>query len=201
MNKFVPALLCLVFLFLAAGCASTHTVVILMPDPDGHVGKAAVHTNGGTQLLDASHGMTTVSRRSSPPTAVTSASAAYLATTFAEVMAMEPAPAEKFMLFFHTGTTDLVSESEALLPTILATIKRRGAVSVSVSGHTDAAGPVQLNETLARNRALAIKKLLVQEGSDPERLIVTSHGKGNPLVPTADGVAEPRNRRVEIIVR
>jgi OOP family OmpA-OmpF porin len=28
-----------------------------------------------------------------------------------------------------------------------------------------------------------------------------SRGKRAPAVPTADGVAEPRNRRVEIIVR
>jgi outer membrane protein OmpA-like peptidoglycan-associated protein len=201
MNSFVPALLSLVFILLAAGCSPIHTVVILMPDPDGHVGKAAVLTDGGTQLLDLSHGMTTVSRRSAPPTAVTVASPEFIATTFAEVMAIEPAPAEKYILFFHTGTTDLVPESKAQLPIILDAIKRRGAVSINVSGHTDSSGPVQLNENLARDRALAIKTLLIHQGIDAERLTVSSHGKGNQLVPTADGVAEPRNRRVEIIVR
>src|SRR6185369_10567938 len=118
MNNFMPAVLGLVFLLLAAGCSQVHTVVILMPDPDGHVGKAAVLSDGGTQLLEVSHGMTTVSRRSSPPGTVTVASSEYIASTFAEVMAIEPAPAEKFILFFHTGTTDLDSESKALLPTI-----------------------------------------------------------------------------------
>ncbi len=38
-------------------------------------------------------------------------------------------------------------------------------------------------------------------GVDPKGIRTTSHGEGNPLIPTKDNVAEPRNRRVEVIVR
>jgi outer membrane protein OmpA-like peptidoglycan-associated protein len=43
--------------------------------------------------------------------------------------------------------------------------------------------------------------VLLQEGIAPALLEVTSHGEANPLVPTADEVPEPRNRRVEVMVR
>ena len=41
-----------------------------------------------------------------------------------------------------------------------------------------------------------IRNLLVRKGVEPDRLSVSSHGKGNPMVPTPEGVAEPK-----IIVR
>ena len=43
--------------------------------------------------------------------------------------------------------------------------------------------------------------LLVQAGLNPVALDVRSHGEGELLVPTADNVFEPKNRRVEVTVR
>jgi outer membrane protein OmpA-like peptidoglycan-associated protein len=201
MNTFANCLLgAAVVLLLATGC-SPHHMVILTPDPDGHVGKAEVLTDGGSQLLEKPGGMTTVSGRLSAPSPATVASPDFINTTFADVMAIEPTPHEKFILFYHTNTTELVSESQGTIAIILDAIKRRKAVSISISGHTDSAGSIQLNENLSRSRADGIRALLIQNGIDAERLTVSYHGKGNQLVPTADGVAEPRNRRVEIIVR
>ena len=112
-----------------------------------------------------------------------------------------PPPPEKFILFFETGKTELLPESKAVFPNILAAIKKRGAISISISGHTDSAGSIQLNEKLARSRAQAVSDMLIQNGVTRDILRVTSHGKGNPLIPTSDGVAEPKNRRVEVILR
>jgi len=201
MNYMRTALMgAILFLLIITGCSPQH-LVILTPDPDGHVGKAVVTTDGGKQLLEMSHGMTTVSSRSSAPSPVTAVSQEFISATFAEVLAIEPAPAEKFILYFHSNTTDLVPESRSTLSTILNAIKRRAAICISISGHTDSTGSIQLNDELAHDRAQAISDLLIQQGVDRMRLTVSSHGKGNQLVPTADGVAEPRNRRVEVIVR
>lgn len=201
MNNFVTGLLgAALFLLLITGC-SPHHMVILTPDPDGHVGKVEVITDGGRQVLEKSGGMTTVSKRTSAPSFATVASLEFISVTFAEVLAIEPTPAEKFILFFHTNTTDVDHESKATITSLLDAIKRRAAVSISISGHTDSTGPLLLNEDLARSRARTIRDLLIHNGVDAGRLTVSSHGKGNQLIPTADGVAEPRNRRVEIIVR
>lgn len=205
MKKFVSGLIGMVLVLVLASSCSTphqpHHTVILTPDPDGHLGKAEVITAGGKQLLDKPGGMTTVSGTSSAPSPVIVASPGFITAMFNDVMAIEPPPHEKFMLYFHNGTAVLVPNSRPTIAAILEAIKRRRAVSVSISGHTDSAGSFQLNENLARSRAQAISDLLIKQGVDPERLTVSSHGKGNQLVPTADGVVEPRNRRVEVIVR
>lgn len=186
--------------FVLIGCAPRHTV-ILVPDSDGHTGKAEVITDGGRQSLDKANDMTRVSGRSAAPSPATTADSMFISTTFADAIAAEPLAPEKFILFFETGGSNLLSESKAVITNILAAIIRRGAISISVSGHTDAVGSMQLNDELARSRAQAVSNILIQNGVSPDMLEVTSHGKGNPLVPTPDGVAEPRNRRVEVIVR
>jgi outer membrane protein OmpA-like peptidoglycan-associated protein len=43
--------------------------------------------------------------------------------------------------------------------------------------------------------------MLTSRGADPDVLEIKSHGEEDLLVPTADGVSEPRNRRVEVTVR
>lgn len=189
-----------ILLLLITGCSPHHTV-ILISDPDGRVGQAEVVTAGGKQLLEKPREMTTVSGRAAAPAPVSVASPEFIAANFADVLAIMPQQPEKFILFFETGTTALRPESGSTIAAVLEAVQRRGAISISVSGHTDAAGSQQLNEKLASSRAQSISDRLIQQGVAAERIIVSSHGKGNPLVPAADGVAEPRNRRVEVIVR
>ena len=82
--RFMSVLLGLtLFMALAAGCSPTRTVVVLMPDPDGHVGKAEVHNANGRELLEASRQKTVVSSRWAAPAPATTASAEFIAATFA----------------------------------------------------------------------------------------------------------------------
>lgn len=200
MNIKFSALAAFGLLFLLTGCLPKHTV-ILMPDPDGTIGTATVSTDAGKQILEKPADMTNVSGSAQLPTAVTTASPDYIAVTFGEALAAEPLPPEKFILFFKTGKALLTPESQEMISAIAAESKRRKAISISISGHTDAAGSDTLNEKLAHERAEFIQQLLVDAGIDQEKISLSSHGKGNPLVPTPDGVAEPRNRRVEVVVR
>lgn len=184
---------------LLAACGGRSTVV-LVPDHDGHVGSVEVSTAGGKQVLAKSGDMTRVAGSSAPPAAVSTAGPDYLARAFGEALAIEPPPPEKFTLYFETGSTTLSADSARSVAAIVAASHRRRAVGIVVSGHTDAAGSIALNERLARERAEFVRQLLVGQGAEFRRMVVSSHGKGNPAVPTADGVAEPRNRRVEVIL-
>lgn len=196
----VDLLVLIVALVQLAGCAARQAV-ILVPDPNGQVGTAEVTTAGGSRVLEKSGDMTRISGSAAPPLPVTTADPNYIAVTFAEALAVEPPPAEKFILFFETGRCVLMPQSQPTIELIAAAVKRRGAITVAVSGHTDAVGSDQLNDRLAHARAVAVKELLLQSGISPDRLTVSSHGKGNPLIPTPNGVAEPKNRRVEVVVR
>jgi outer membrane protein OmpA-like peptidoglycan-associated protein len=174
--------------------------ILLVPDQSGHVGKAEVRTAAGIQTLETANDMTQTRGQANPPSAVTKADSAFIETTFKEALAVEPLPAQSFTLMFTTGDAELAADSIQEIPNIIAAIKERSAISVSISGHTDATGSVQLNDALSLERARRVESLLVQQGIEPSLITVSSHGKGNPLVPTPDGVPEPRNRRVVVII-
>jgi outer membrane protein OmpA-like peptidoglycan-associated protein len=54
---------------------------------------------------------------------------------------------------------------------------------------------------LSRRRAEKVRDLLIAANIAPAVIRVAFHGEGNPLIQTVDNVPEPRNRRVEVIVR
>jgi OmpA-OmpF porin, OOP family len=78
---------------------------------------------------------------------------------------------------------------------VLHDITRRATPEVTVIGHADQAGPERVNDSLAMRRAERMKELLVQ------RIVAVGRGSREPAVRAAEGVAEARNRRVEISVR
>jgi peptidoglycan-associated lipoprotein len=84
---------------------------------------------------------------------------------------------------------------------VLDRAKSRKNLDISVIGHTDTQGSADVNAALARERAETIAAELRKLGLQDAVIQVESHGERNLLVPTADEVAEPRNRRVEITLR
>ena len=58
-----------------------------------------------------------------------------------------------------------------------------------------------MNVELGLRRATTIRGRLIEAGVASSMIEVSSHGEADLLIKTADDVAEPRNRRVEITVR
>jgi outer membrane protein OmpA-like peptidoglycan-associated protein len=88
-----------------------------------------------------------------------------------------------------------------------AGMRRNAAATITIVGHTDRSGPETVNDPLGQNRADSVKQALVdalaKEGVDPATfgdIPSTSMGESQPVVPTADGVKNEKNRRVEITV-
>jgi hypothetical protein len=69
------------------------------------------------------------------------------------------------------------------------------------SGHAGRSGTLQDNQRLSQRRADAVSAELVRLGVTRSAITVQAFGESRPLVPTADGVREPQNRRVEIVLR
>jgi outer membrane protein OmpA-like peptidoglycan-associated protein len=186
-------------LTLSFGCAK-RTLVALAPDPDGKVGRVYVTNEAGEVALDAPYQATTVGAARERPTRPESLGKEKVTGVFAEALSIQPKRPRHFLLYFDKEIS-LTSESAKLLPNIIADIQERNSADISVVGHTDTVGSREYNTELSNRRAASVKELLVGMGVAAETIRTTSHGKENPLIPTADNVSEPRNRRVEVEVR
>jgi outer membrane protein OmpA-like peptidoglycan-associated protein len=120
---------------------------------------------------------------------------------FGAALAAQPARPTSFILYFLEARDELTPDSRQLLGRIVDEIARRPAPEIVVIGHTDRVGAVPYNDTLSLRRAERVRDELVKVGIAAERIRVAGRGEREPLVPTPDEVAEPRNRRVEITVR
>ena len=194
------ALLMLVLLIFVGGCAARNTMVVLVPDPDGKTGRITVANQAGEVEIAAPNQATTVRGIKEAPTPPANLDKVMIESVFSEAISIQPKQPVHFLLYFSKDTT-LTADSEKLLPDILSAIKERNSTDISVVGHTDTVGSAEYNMTLSKERAKEVKEILVRMGVATDNIRTTSHGKENPLIPTADNVREPRNRRTEVIVR
>jgi OOP family OmpA-OmpF porin len=115
----------------------------------------------------------------------------------APMPAMAP---ETFVVHFAFDSTALTAASDAVLDDAMGAAKKMGAEDLAVTGHADRAGPEEYNLNLSLRRASAVLDALVARGANAASISLAGRGEAEPVVPTADGVSEPANRRVEIIV-
>ena len=180
-----------------AGCAERGTVVLL-PSSDGKPAAVSVRQGEHEVVLDQPY----AAAHATPfgPSAYR-ANAQEVEAQFGPALAARPSRPASFTLYFVEGSDEFTAESKEVVGRILGEIARRPVPDVRVVGHTDAVGSDQFNDALGRQRADVVRAALVRLGVPSADIETTSRGKREPAIPTPDGVAEPRNRRVEIIVR
>jgi OmpA-OmpF porin, OOP family len=102
-----------------------------------------------------------------------------------------------FIVFFEFDKSALTPDGKKVVDAAASAFKS-GKSGVAIAGYTDLAGTQQYNLALSHRRADVVKSALVKDGVPASAINEAWHGKDNPRVPTADGVREPQNRRVEI---
>jgi outer membrane protein OmpA-like peptidoglycan-associated protein len=115
--------------------------------------------------------------------------------------AAAPAPARTFLVFFDWDRADLTERARQIIAEAATNAQRVGTTRIEVSGHADRSGTPQYNQRLSERRANAVAAELERRGVPRSAMVIQAFGESRPLVPTADGVREPQNRRVEIVLR
>lgn len=177
------------------------SVVVLPKPPDGHVGAVVVHPLDGGRpvVLDKPYveaqmsDTRTVRQTAIKPTRVDQ--------VYGSTLAALPAPPTTYLVYFVEGTEILNPDAKRTIDKVMAEFGSRPSPEIAVVGHTDFVGTDQYNDTLSLQRALRVKELLVRRGIPAISIQDAGRGKREPLVKTSNDVAEPRNRRVEIILR
>ncbi|MEE9291195.1 MAG: OmpA family protein, partial [Alphaproteobacteria bacterium] len=109
-----------------------------------------------------------------------------------------PAPLRSYIVFFDWDKADIRADAQMVLDAAAAYAKRRGLVRVNLTGHADLSGKTGYNMRLSLRRAQAVRVAFIKLGISASDISLVGRGESQPLVATADGVREPRNRRVEI---
>lgn len=104
---------------------------------------------------------------------------------------------QMFIVFFEFDKSALTPDGKKVVDAAAAAFKS-GKSGVAVAGYTDLAGTQKYNLALSKRRADTVKSALVRDGVPAAAINESWHGKENPRVPTANGVREPQNRRVEV---
>ncbi len=106
-----------------------------------------------------------------------------------------------FMVFFDWDRSNLSAQALNTIKQAAGAYKTKGTARVTATGHADKSGPEAYNMALSLRRANTVKDALVREGVPATAIAVVGRGETMPLVQTADGVREPQNRRVEIVIQ
>ena len=198
-----------VLVLAAAGCVPKKTqtpqpassnLIVLLPDPGKTTaGRAVVSNDKGMVELSEAGAAATVTPGTAPK--ATTLAQSDVQRIFGDALASLPPSPQRFVLYFRFDSEELTDESRRLVQEVLSMVKQRLDPEVVAIGHTDTTGTPNNNVELGLRRANAVRTILVDGGLPPAAIAVRSHGEGALLVRTADGVFEPRNRRVEITVR
>ena len=106
-----------------------------------------------------------------------------------------------FMVFFDWDRSNLSAQALTTIKQAASAYKTKGNARITATGHTDTSGPEAYNMALSLRRANTVKDALVREGVPATAIAVIGRGEAGLLVKTADGVREPQNRRVEIVIQ
>jgi outer membrane protein OmpA-like peptidoglycan-associated protein len=102
---------------------------------------------------------------------------------------------------FPVDSARLSPEAQERLTSFVEKLKQDNRnVYLEIQGHTDARGPVTLNQRLGAERAEAVRVFMSKHGVPLNRMATISYGKEEPVADnkTRDGRAQ--NRRVVLVV-
>jgi OmpA-OmpF porin, OOP family len=114
----------------------------------------------------------------------------------------EPTAPGTYVILFDFDKSNINDAGQAVINQILADIQARGgSVNVSATGYADRAGSEEYNLALSLRRADSVREALIAGGVSADAITTAGRGESENAVPTADGVKEQANRRVEVVLQ
>ena len=197
-GRLTRAALVAVLAAFVGGCATPTGTVVLLPEKDGRDTAVTVRQGDKEVVLDKPYA---AARQTTAGPRAYASSAQEVQAAYGPLLDGLPSRPKSFTLYFVEGGDQLTDASKQTLKGVLAEIGEHKVPDIVVIGHTDSVGSNATNDALALRRAETVRAMLIAQGLAPASIAAVGRGKREPLVATPDGVAEPRNRRVEILVR
>jgi outer membrane protein OmpA-like peptidoglycan-associated protein len=103
-----------------------------------------------------------------------------------------------YIVFFDWNKSDITPEAATILDNAITQYGNCQTVPIMLAGYTDRSGSPKYNLGLSARRNESVQAYLTSHGIPASSITSQAFGEANPRVPTADGVRELQNRRVEI---
>jgi outer membrane protein OmpA-like peptidoglycan-associated protein len=117
-----------------------------------------------------------------------------------QAQARRPASTKEFIVYFAFDGDQLPADAQQVVQDAVRYDRSIPGARVTVVGYTDAAGAEGYNQDLSQRRSETVRQALMASGVAKDAITMEWRGKHDLAVPTADGVREPDNRRVTIVV-
>lgn len=173
---------------------------LVVPGDGGHVGAITLKgQDGSDRLLDTANAAGFVHESGDArDAAMTSRETTKFTSSTLDSL---PPAAELYIVYFASGSDRLNAAARDAISAAVADAAERVAVDVEILGFADRAGEDRSNLALSERRTRAVHAAMLDAGIEDDAFLLYYRGEAAPAVNTADGVAERRNRRVEITVR
>jgi OOP family OmpA-OmpF porin len=107
---------------------------------------------------------------------------------------------ETFIVYFDWDSDAVDRSGDRVIDEAVTAANSLGITDFSITGHADRSGSDDYNLNLSLRRADNVKEALIARGVEEGGISVAGRGEAEPAIVTDDGVREPANRRVEIIL-
>jgi peptidoglycan-associated lipoprotein len=101
---------------------------------------------------------------------------------------------------FGYDSYTLDDKNKDLLKANVQILKDKASVKIQIEGHCDIRGGIQYNLALGEKRANAVKKFIVDQGIQADRISVISFGKEKLLDQGENEEAHAKNRRGTFVI-
>lgn len=119
----------------------------------------------------------------------------------APMAAPAPTPSHTYLVFFDWDKSNLTPRATQIIADAASDSRTGNVTTIDVSGYTDTSGAPQYNQGLSELRARSVEAQLVSDGVSRSDIEIHAFGDTHLLVQTGQGVREPQNRRVEIVLK
>lgn len=183
-----------------SGCSSPPDKITLLPDPEGTVGTVVVRSATETKVIDKAYARVDVAKNGGME--VTTDTKSNVQARYGDLLAAQPPRPETFTInFVFDSATELAPGSSATVEKLKAALVNWPAPHLTVVGHADSVGSDEYNDKLSLQRAKSVAAFLIKAGIPVKQIETAGRGKREPLVRTANGVPNQKNRRVIITIQ
>lgn len=104
-------------------------------------------------------------------------------------------------VYYDSGKATVKTESITVLSEVLGILSQFPDYYLIVDAHTDSVGSEEMNLKLSKDRASEVKKYLVMQGIDENRIVARGWGEYRPIVANENNEEDrAKNRRTEFIL-